>query len=97
MKKHINVCMIILLVISLLTACGGASKDSVTIAETAAAYAPAAVHIEEAKDAGNALGGINAAAPIIEPNRKLIRTVHLDVETYDFDFITTLVGCLYSY
>ena len=85
MKKRLSVCMIILLIISLLTACGGASKDSVMVAETAAAYAPAAVYTEEAKATGSALGGINATAPIIEPNRKLIRTVHLDVETYDFE------------
>ena len=85
MKKRLSVCMIILLIISLLTACGGASKDSVMVAETAAAYAPAAVYTEEAKAAGSALGGVNATVPIIEPNRKLIRTVHLDVETYDFE------------
>ena len=103
MKKRISVCMVILLVISLLTACGGASKDSISVVTTAAAdmdygyktelveetaaHAPAAVYSEGEGAAATtgALGGTNTAASTVGTNRKLIRTVHLDVETYDFE------------
>ncbi len=106
MKKRMSVCMIILLVVTLLTACGGASKDSAAVAttaaaamdygyaveETASAYAPGAVHVEEAKStsgASGALGGANTVTPAVNTSRKLIRTVHLDVETYDFESLMT--------
>ncbi|MBE5972735.1 MAG: DUF4349 domain-containing protein [Lachnoclostridium sp.] len=106
MKKRISVCLVILLAIALLTACGGASKDSAVVAattaaamdygyaveETASAYAPGSVHVEEAKStsgSSGALGGANTVTPTVNSSRKLIRTVHLDVETYDFEGLMT--------
>ena len=99
MKKRISVCMIILLTISLLTACGGASKDqasnavSATMAaamdsvsykaESTSAYAPESTYSEVG--ATSALGGSSAINTVTDTSRKLIRTVNLDVETEDFE------------
>jgi len=70
------------------------------VEETAAAYAPGSVHMEESKTTSGTLGGGNTVSPVTQTNRKLIRTVHLDVETYDFEtlieklteHITSLAG-----
>lgn len=99
MKKRISVCMIILLTISLLTACGGASKDqasnavSATMAaamdsvsykaESNSTYASESTYSEVGTT--SALGGSSAINTVTDTSRKLIRTVNLDVETEDFE------------
>ena len=112
MKKIASIYMIVFLTILMLTGCGGASKNSAApaaiaydykmeaVEETAAAYASDSIRTEETKVTSGALGSTNTIAQPIDTNRKLIRTVHLNVETDDFetlmnqlnDHISTLGG-----
>ena len=98
MKKLYRFLFPVLTAVLILTACGGASADAKVVMETAAAYmaAPAAgamkneIAVEEAfyPDAPMEMDTIQSSAPmteVIQTSRKLIRTVHLNVETYDFD------------
>lgn len=61
---------------------GAAKYESVTVAETFA-YAEEAV--ENSLDSGSGLNTSSGVNPVVDIGRKLIRTVHLDVETDDFD------------
>ncbi len=103
MKKFLKFFLTFFSLMLMLTACGGSSKEAVTIAETAAAMAPAAgavngsykeefsyldtEAVEEAvdKSTGNTLSTSDGISQQESVGRKLIRTIHLDVETDEFD------------
>ncbi len=103
MKKFLKVFVTLFSLMFILTSCGGSSKEAITVAETAAAMAPAAGAIngaykeelayvdteavEEAADksTGNTLTTSDGISQQESLGRKLIRTIHLDVETDEFD------------
>ncbi len=103
MKKFLKFFLTFFSLMLIITACGGTSKEAVTVAETAAAMAPAAgavngsykeefsyldtEAVEEAvdKSTGNTLSTSDGISQQESVGRKLIRTIHLDVETDEFD------------
>ena len=90
MKKLIKIIFTLLGTAVLLTACG-ASSSKMAVMETAAAPASGAYIAEEAAmemadmKVGNSLTTNNTISPQEQIGRKLIRTIHLDVETDSFD------------
>ncbi len=88
MKKLTKVLLALLMVLSLLTACGSSNKSSASAAdqgimELEAAEEPAAM---EMKGEENSLTGAGEAGSTALPeNRKWIITVHMDAETEDLD------------
>ncbi len=102
MKKYLKLFVSLISLMFILTACGGSSKEAITVAETAAAMAPAAGAIDgayrdefaysEAKveepaenSSGSTLTTSDGISQQESMGRKLIRTIHLDVETDEFD------------
>lgn len=102
MKKYWKLFVTLFSIILVLSACGGSSKEAITVAETAAAMAPAAGAMDgayreefsysEAKaeetavnSSGSSLTTSDGISTQKSIGRKLIRTIHLDVETDDFD------------
>ncbi len=60
------------------------SEESKMAAETIA-YAEATMDMESGTTSGSGLNSSGTVNPVVDLGRKLIRTVHLDVETDDFD------------
>lgn len=97
MKKRAHIPILsFLLIASLLTGCGSSSKStSYVVAETAAVAAPMASATFDTGDyaaeeiareeSGSGVTNSSALTQNVVSGRKLIRTVNLDVETYDFD------------
>ena len=88
MKKLLSLFLCVLLIVSLMTACGGASESAPNYAvrEEMAAEAPAMM-------AGNPndklTSGSETGSTAIPENRKWIITVHMSAETEDLDTMTT--------
>lgn len=105
MKKRASIPILsFLLTLSLLTGCGSSAKSTSymvaeTVAETAAAAAPMAsatfdtgeydVNEIAMEEAGSGVTSSSELTQNTVSGRKLIRTVSLDVETYDFDTLLT--------
>ena len=90
MKKILHIILTLIGTAMLLTACG-ASSSKMTAMETAAAPASGTYIAEETAmemadmKVGNSLTTNNSILPQEQIGRKLIRTIHLDVETDSFD------------
>lgn len=87
-RKFLSLLLTVLLLCSLLTACGGSSKDAMTQEAPAAAPREEAAMEEMAYDsaAGNSLSSSeNGSAAAVPENRKWIITIHMDAETEDLD------------
>jgi len=86
MKKLTALLLTIVMVLTLLTACGGSSKSQAAdyaMKEEMAAEAPAAMM---QMDGANSLTGAGeTGASALPENRKWIVTVHMDAETEDLD------------
>lgn len=87
LKKYLSLFLCALLIVSLLTACGGASSPSKNYAvmEEAAAEAPAMM-----ADSANGMltSGSETGSTAIPENRKWIITVFMSAETEDLDVMT---------
>ena len=87
LKKLLSVMLSMILVLSLLSACGGSSKTSASYAvrEEAAAEAPAAM-----ADSANGMltSSSETGSTAIPENRKWIITVYMSAETEDLDAMT---------
>ena len=88
LKKYLSLFLSALLILSLLTACGGSSSPSKNYAvmEEAAAEAPAAMATDRAN--GMLTGSTETGSTAIPENRKWIITVFLSAETEDLDTMT---------
>lgn len=83
MKKYLSVMLTVLLLLSLLTGCGGSSAaESAPKQEAAEEFPGAADGLYTEEGAGSA---------ILPENRKLIKTVRMDAETEDLDTLLTQV------
>jgi len=89
MKKLTTLLLALLMVLTLLTACGGSNKSQAAdfaVKEEMAAEAPAAMM----NSASNTLTGAGETGSTALPeNRKWIITVHMDAETEDLDTLLT--------
>ena len=86
MKKFWNVTLVVLMVISLLTACGASSMAvdrAPAMKNEIAVESPAAPMPEYAMDSVAGVSGAGQSVPGVE--QKLIKTVRMDVETEDLD------------
>lgn len=87
-RKILSLLLTVLLLCSLLTACGGSSKSTVSQEAPAAAPREEAAMEEMAYDsaAGNSLSGSeNGGSSAVPDSRKWIITIHMDAETEDLD------------
>ena len=85
MKKFLKVTIVMMLVLALLTGCGASSMaaDKYAPMENVAVESPAAPMPEYAMDAVTSVAGAGQSVPGAE--QKLIKTVHMDVETEDLE------------
>lgn len=81
MKRLTTLFLAMLMVLTLLTACGGSSQSAdYAVPEEMAMEAPAAMQAN-----GSLAGASDAGSTALPENRKWIITVHMDVETEDLD------------
>ena len=83
MKKYLSLFLCAVLIIGLLSACGGSSKAYHAVREEAAAEAPAMMAAND-----KLTSGAEPASTAIPENRKWIITVYLSAETEDLDTMT---------
>lgn len=87
-RKFLSLLLTVLMLCSLLTACGGSSKSTVSQEAPAAAPREEAAMEEVTYDsaAGNSLSGSeNGGSSAVPDSRKWIITIHMDAETEDLD------------
>lgn len=85
MKKLLSLFLCALLILSLLTGCGGSSQANYAVKEEMAVEAPAMM-ADSAN--GNLTSGSEPGSTAIPENRKWIITVHMSAETEDLDTMT---------
>ena len=107
MKRIFKILLTVCISMFVLSACGGTSSDAKSAVVTNAAAPAAGAYFAEAIEAdyapaetvtsvntGGSTSGIysnQGVDPTIDTSRKLIRTVHMDVETYEFEGLLTQI------
>jgi len=84
-KKLLSLLLALLMLAGLLTACGGAAKNSAYVMEESAAEAPMAM---AADSAAGLTANSTAESGALPENRKWIITVDMNAETDDLDTMT---------